>query len=148
MRVAIDTNVLAYAVGVNGDVRKKAALDVVSALPQEAVYVPIQVLEELFFLMTRRVGYPASTARAIVLEWCDAFSPIETSLAVLLGAADLVNDHHLNFWDAIIVRAAVEANCRLLLSEDMQDGFTWEGVTVVNPFRKPYEPLFGALVAV
>ncbi|WP_205963481.1 PIN domain-containing protein [Roseicella aquatilis] len=33
--------------------------------------------------------------------------------------------------------SAAEAECRLLLSEDIQDGFTWRGVTVRNPFAAP-----------
>jgi predicted nucleic acid-binding protein len=37
--------------------------------------------------------------------------------------------------DAIILAAAVEARCDLLLSEDLQDGFAWRGVVVTNPFR-------------
>ncbi len=31
-------------------------------------------------------------------------------------------------------RSARAADCTLLLTEDMQDGFTWRGVTVRNPF--------------
>jgi hypothetical protein len=29
---------------------------------------------------------------------------------------------------------AAKGSCRLLLSEDLQDGFSWRGVTVANPF--------------
>ncbi|TIP50920.1 MAG: PIN domain-containing protein, partial [Mesorhizobium sp.] len=36
--------------------------------------------------------------------------------------------------------------CRLLLSEDLQDGFTWGGVTVVNPFASPRHALLDALL--
>ncbi len=38
-------------------------------------------------------------------------------------------------------RATAEAECRILLSEDMQDGVTWRGLTVVNPFVQPPSPL-------
>jgi hypothetical protein len=33
--------------------------------------------------------------------------------------------------------AASQSDCRLLLSEDFQEGFTWAGVTVVDPFSSP-----------
>jgi predicted nucleic acid-binding protein len=36
----------------------------------------------------------------------------------------------------VIPSAAGAAGCRLLLSEDLQDGFTWNGVTVANSFAK------------
>ena len=47
---------------------------------------------------------------------------------------ELATSHQLSLWDAIMLAAAAQAGCRLLLSEDMQDGFTWRGVTVRNPF--------------
>jgi predicted nucleic acid-binding protein len=58
---------------------------------------------------------------------------------------DLMLDHGLAVWDAIILATAAEAGCRVLLSEDMQDGFTWGGVTIVNPFASPPHPLLDDL---
>ncbi|HEV2396631.1 MAG TPA: hypothetical protein VGS27_06805 [Candidatus Sulfotelmatobacter sp.] len=46
----------------------------------------------------------------------------------------------------MILSAAAAGSCRLLLSEDLQDGFTWNGVTVVNPFAaKKHDLLTGLL---
>jgi predicted nucleic acid-binding protein len=42
--------------------------------------------------------------------------------------------------------AASQAGCRLLLSEDLQEGFTWAGVTVVNPFSSPRHALLETLL--
>src|SRR5437660_738942 len=72
--------------------------------------------------------------RAAILAWRDAFPLIETSASIMLAATDLAIDHRLGIWDAVILAAAAAAGCRLLLSEDLQDGFTWNGVTVTNPF--------------
>jgi len=46
VRVALDTNVLAYAEGVNGRDRKQATLRLFERLPQDAVVVPVQALGE------------------------------------------------------------------------------------------------------
>jgi predicted nucleic acid-binding protein len=51
-------------------------------------------------------------------------------------------------WDALIMSVAAENKCRLLISEDFQNGFTWRGVTVVNPFdtkAKTYKLLASAI---
>jgi predicted nucleic acid-binding protein len=64
----------------------------------------------------------------------------------MMMAADLAADHHFGIWDAVILSAASQAGCRLLLSEDLQDGFTWGGVTVVNPFASPRHALLDALL--
>lgn len=55
--------------------------------------------------------------------------------------------HRLGIWDALILSAAADAGCRLLLSEDLQDGFTWGGVTVANPFAASRHPLLEALLS-
>lgn len=133
MRVALDTNILAYAEGVNGVAAKKSALDIIEKLPAEDTFLPVQVLGELFRVLTSKAKRPPERARAAILSWQDTFPLIETSPAIMLTAADLAVDHHFVIWDAVILSAAAAAGCRLLLSEDMQNGFTWGGVTVANP---------------
>jgi predicted nucleic acid-binding protein len=144
--VALDTNVLAYAEGVNGSAMKKAALELVENLPQSSVVLPVQALGELFQLLVRKAGRSPVEARRAVLGWRNAFALMETSPKVLLAALDLTT-RQFSIWDAVILCAAAEADCRLLLSEDMQDGFVWKGVTVVNPFAKSKHPLLQAILA-
>ncbi len=146
MRVAFDTNVLAYAEGTNGVERRDAAVAVIRRLPQEGAVIPVQVLGELFNVLVRKGGRSRRDARDALLSWRDTFPVVETSPEVLLSAADLAADHQLSIWDAVILATAAQAGCRLLLSEDLQDGFTWAGVTVVNPFRAPRHALLDALL--
>ena len=146
MRVALDTNVLAYAEGINGAERRNAALALIPRLPQEAAIVPVQVLGELFNVLVRKGGKSRSDARDALLSWRDAASVVETSPEAMLAAADLATDHQLGIWDAVILSAAAQSGCRLLLSEDLQEGFTWAGVTVVNPFASPQHALLQALL--
>jgi predicted nucleic acid-binding protein len=80
------------------------------------------------------------------LSWRDALPVVETSPEIMLAAADLATDHQLGIWDAVILSAASRSGCRLLLSEDFQEGFTWAGVTVVNPFASPQHALLQALL--
>jgi predicted nucleic acid-binding protein len=146
MRLALDTNILAYAEGVNGAPMKKAALQLLEKLPEGATLLPVQTLGELFSLLVRKAGRTATQARAAILTWRDAFPLIETSPAVILAAADLATDHQLDIWDAVILSSAAEAGCRLLLSEDLHPGFTWRGVTVANPFAPTKNELLAALL--
>ena len=103
MRVALDTNVLAYAEGVNGGLMKELALRLVQRLPAQTTLLPIQSIGELFRVLVRKAGRSPSRARAAILSWCDSFPLIETSDSVLFGALDLAADHRLNIWDAIIL---------------------------------------------
>jgi predicted nucleic acid-binding protein len=146
MRVALDTNVLAYAEGVNGAPLRKAAIAIIEKLSRENTFIPVQALGELFHVLVRKAGRGPERARAAILSWQDAFSLIETTPAVMLSASDLAADHNLKIWDAVILSAAAAAGCRLLLSEDMHAGFTWNGVTVVNPFAEPRHKLLAELI--
>jgi predicted nucleic acid-binding protein len=147
VRIAFDTNVLAYAEGINGVERRDAAVNLIRRLPQEAAVVPVQVLGELFNVLVRKGGKSRSDARDTLLSWRDTFPVAETSPEVMLGAADLAADHQLGIWDAVILSTASQAGCRLLLSEDFHEGFTWGGVTAVNPFSSSRHALLRALLA-
>ena len=146
MRVALDTNVLAYAEGVNGAQMRKAALELVEKLPEGTALLPVQTLGELFNLLVRKAKRSPGRARKAILSWRDAFPLVETSADVMLAAADLATDHQLSIWDSVVLSAAAESGCRLLLTEDMQEGFTWKGVTVTNPFATPKHELLAALL--
>ena len=147
MRVALDTNVLAYAQGINGDAMKKTALTLIGALPVGAVVLPAQVIAELFQILIRKGQLVPAQARTAILSWCNVFPVAETSLPVLLGAAELAVTHRFSFWDGMVLASASEAGCRLLLSEDLQPGFTWNAVTVANPFATAKHPLLQNLLS-
>jgi predicted nucleic acid-binding protein len=147
MRVALDTNVLAYAEGVNDDGRRDQAIALTDRLTQLTVFIPVQVLGELFRVLVRKGGRSVKQARERVIGWGDSFALIETSQPILQAAIDLAEAHQFSIWDAIVVAAAAKAECRLLLSEDMQDGFTWNGLTIANPFSETPHPLFEAMLA-
>jgi hypothetical protein len=49
-------------------------------------------------------------------------------------AREVERRHALSWWDSLIVAAAEQQNCALLLTEDLQDGFVCGTVTVRNPF--------------
>lgn len=147
MNVAIDTNVLAYAEGLNDETKRGVAVDLLERLVPESTLLPVQVLGELFHVLVRKAKRSKATASDAVLSWGDAFPLIESTGDVLLAATDLTRAHQFGLWDALILSAAADAKCRLLLSEDLQDGFTWRGVTVANPFAPDRHPLLEALVS-
>jgi predicted nucleic acid-binding protein len=147
INVALDTNVLAYAENLNGEARKRAALDLLDKLTPDTTLIPAQALCELYHVLVKKARRSREAADSAVQSWGDAFPIIETSGPVISLAMSLAAHHRLGVWDAVMLAAAAEANCRLLLSEDLQDGFNWSGVTVVNPFASPMHPLLRAALS-
>lgn len=146
MRVALDTNILAYAEGLGDEARCAAALRLIEQLPMNEVVLPAQTLGELARVLTGKAKRSAADTRSAVLSWSDSFEVADSTWQAFQAALDLTVDHHLPIWDALILAVAAENQCRLLLSEDFQDGFTWRGLTVVNPFTAPSSSLLNALL--
>ena len=148
MRVALDTNVLAYAEGLGDDVRCQLASDLISKLDPINSLVPVQVLGELSRILTSKLKKSSADVRELLLSWSDAVVVADTTWTAFQSAIDLTVDHQISMWDALIMSVAAENKCRLLISEDFQNGFTWRGVTVVNPFdtkAKTYKLLASAI---
>jgi predicted nucleic acid-binding protein len=146
MRVGLDTNVLVYAEGLNDAARKGTILRLLRRVPPENVHLPVQAVAELFHVLVTKGSVAPADAKNAVLRWCDQYSLVDTSEAVLLSAMELSSQHRLRTWDAIIMAAAASVGCRLLLSEDLHDSFTWNGVTIVNPFAPKPNPLLTELL--
>jgi len=147
VKVALDTNFLACAEGVNGADRRAVALDLVRRLPAGSAVIPVQVLGELFNVVVRKAGRSRNEVREALQGWRDAFPVADTTAEAMQAAVDLATDHKFGIWDAVILSVSSQAGCRLLLSEDMQEGFTWGGVTVVNPFAATRHALLEALLS-
>ena len=137
MRVALDTNILAYLAGVSRSAEDDSKVDQVRDLVERladsaTLLAPAQTLGELFVVL-RRCGTLPDQAREIVLRYAEAFTPSASEGQTVVAALDLAVNHKFQFWDALIVTSAVDAGCSMLLSEDMQDGFVVRGLTIANP---------------
>ena len=134
-RSFIDTNILVYADDAFDSRKQQLAIDLVVDLRtrQEAV-LSTQVLQEYFINATRKLGLEAHIARQRVTQF-GRFELIQPTLAMLLAAMDLQQNHSLSFWDALIVQTASAARCGVLYSEDMQAGARIGNVLIINPFN-------------
>jgi predicted nucleic acid-binding protein len=146
LRVAVDTNVLLYAEGIDDPVRQERARFWLAALTGgHDTILPVQVLAELAAVLLRKRRMSAVAVGEVLASYSATANVVATSPDTLGAALDLIAAHGLSFWDAVILATAAEAGCDLLLSEDMQDGFVWRGVTVANPFAAMPHPLLTAL---
>ena len=61
---------------------------------------------------------------------------VNNDLELIEQAIDISIISQLSFWDSLIIAAAEKANCEFIFSEDLNNGQTYRGVTVINPFVK------------
>jgi len=135
-REFIDSNVLVYGHSATSGQRRERASALLARLwESETGCLSIQVLQESFVTLTRKVPEPLPSAQAGKLveeygQWI-VHSPLA---ADLVAAIDLSTKLRISFWDAMILRSAHSLGCQTLWTEDLNDGQSYAGVTVRNPF--------------
>ena len=133
-RTFLDTNVLVYSDDPRDPAKQQAALNLIKVhLRQRTGVVSLQVLQEYFVSATRKLKLDAALARRRV-EVFAKFHIAEPTVNDVLAAIDLHRLHGFSYYDALVLRMAIQAGCRILLSEDMQHGQIVDGVRIVNPF--------------
>ena len=145
MRAAIDGNVMIYAEGLTEDSRNLVAQNLLKTISPDQIVIPLQAVAETVRWLIKRARKPLSLAANSAKFWSTNYFAQATDLNVLNAAMELMTQNRLQVFDSIILAAAAESGADLLLSEDMQDGFTWRGVTVVNPFLPKPSPLLQRL---
>jgi predicted nucleic acid-binding protein len=125
----LDTNVLLYLLSSDA-----AKADRAEALAAAGGVISVQVLNEFVSVASRKLRMSMSEIRE-VLSAIRAVCAVEPVLIEThdLGL-DLAQRFGLTIYDALIVAAALLAKCRIVYSEDLQDGQIIEGLTVRNPF--------------
>lgn len=147
MRVACDSNIIVYVEGAGDSRRCEIARSLIRSLDPESVVVPVQAIGEAYNVLVKKKRWPSSQARATVVSWLASYNSVGTDATVMGSAVEIADRHRLSIWDAVMLAIASQAGCTLLLTEDMQDGFQWRGVTIVNPFAAEPNPAYARLIA-
>ena len=130
-KVFFDTNVLLYTIG-QDDARTPTA----EALLLRGGLISVQVLNELASVAYRKLRMPwpeVTEALAAIRILCP--SPLPITEETHDAALRLAKQHGFHIYDALIVVAALEADCVTLYTEDLQDGQVIDGrLTIRNPF--------------
>lgn len=125
-----DTNVVVYAFQ-DGALKQQAALDLLAAGGMTSV----QVLNEFANVARRKLGFDWTQIEDAVAAICVLLpDPTPLRLQTHTRALKIANRFGVSFYDALVVATAVESNCAVLYTEDLQDGQRIEGTKVLNPF--------------
>lgn len=134
MRRFFDTNVLVYSRDLDEPVKRALARALVAdAIEEEGFVVSTQVLLEFYATSVRRGLLGAPQALELVRLWA-AHDTVPQTPDLVTRGLELHQAHSLSLWDGLIVQAALDARCDVLLSEDLQHGRRFGSLEVVNPF--------------
>jgi predicted nucleic acid-binding protein len=138
-RCFIDTNIIVYANDRREKVKQDLAVALVSRLIRERNgVISTQVLQEYANVALSKLGQEADTVlRQIwLLESLRLIVPFPHLVRRSVEIHQIYGTH---FWDGGIIAAAEEGGCDLVLSEDLNEGQSYIGIQVLNPFSRGFD---------
>ena len=126
----LDTSILIYLLA-KGDPRADTAESVLTA----GGYISVQVLNEFAAVARRKfkLTFPQiEQALADIQVFCE--TPLPVSVEVHQAGLKIAARYGLQIYDSMMVAAAHECGCAVLLSEDMQNGQKLGSLRIRNPF--------------
>lgn len=118
-RVFLDTNVLIYAYSSTEPEKKEKVLAI---LENENVFLSTQVINEFIWVMNRKYDIPLSSLEIITNSLFELYGMAFIGKQTINKAIGFSKDLKYSYWDSLMLAAALEADCGILYSEDMQHG--------------------------
>ena len=130
-RIALDSNILIY----NHDLDNENKRLIARGLFKETPVVSSQVISEYLNVMKRDFKMQKQELMYLCTLWLEKCSVQPVVLSTMKLAQSLITRYDFQMFDGIIIAAALEANCNIIYSEDMQHGQVIEKtLKIVNPF--------------
>lgn len=135
-RQFVDTNIFVYAYDKGNGIKQKLARRLITDLWENYQgCISIQVLQELYVTITKKVAIPLSpgTASQIITD-LSVWNHHVPDAGDVLEAINIQQRYGISFWDAMIVNSAWKTGCSVIWTEDLNSGQVYGNVKVYNPF--------------
>jgi predicted nucleic acid-binding protein len=134
--VFIDTNVLIYAVDDRDKEKRDRAREwLTHCWENRCGRLSVQVLNEFYVNVRKKIdGVGAIALAKEDIRRYALWKPLPIDEAIIESAWRIETRYAFSYWDSLVVAAAQQQECALLLSEDMQDGQVLDRLKIVNPF--------------
>ena len=136
---AVDTNVFVYSVDVDEPSKRTNARELLQQFlvnPPETILL-WQVIGEFLNCLRRweRQGrISAADVEDNIRDVLTGFPIALPTTNIIPLSLSLSSRYSLSHWDSMLIAACVEAGVDRLYSEDLDDGMTYDSVTIANPF--------------
>lgn len=138
-KVFIDSNIWLYALieeqGLND--KFKHVLAERLFLENENIQVSVQVVNEVSINLMRKAKKDNDFIFKFIHDLVNTYTVHAQTTAELITAATLRLNYSLSYWDSLVVASAINSECSILYSEDMQDGLQVnEKLKIINPLKQ------------
>jgi len=135
----LDTNIFVYTFdSVASDKQRIARQLVAKALNSQQGLISYQVVQEFLNVATRKLSPPLKPVDAntyldkVLTPLCEFFPCI----GYYAKALKISEQWKYSLYDSLIITAAIETECEILYTEDLQHKQAIQGLTIINPFHQ------------
>ena len=131
-RIFVDRNIFIYAYSETEPQKRRIALKILNS---KGLVISTQVVNEFIWVMQRKFGVPRPKLQIIGNKLLNRFDVTLVNLTTIESALSIFVSYKYSYWDSLIIASALESNCSILYTEDMQNGQIIEDkLKIVNPF--------------
>jgi predicted nucleic acid-binding protein len=134
-KITLDTNILIYAIDSSQGKKHLLAGKLLLKAASGRHPLMLQALNEFAAVVRKKRLMSLSTLKKIIDYHRSAFVLEPPVIDDLIDAVQANEDHNLPVWDALLWATARRSGCKIIFSEDFQDGREIGGVRFVNPFK-------------
>ena len=96
---------------------------------------PGKVIKEFSNVLLRKTSISLQSIQEIISEIIGITDIVSEDIELIFASFDIHKRYGFSFYDSLIISAAINSKCQVLLSEDIQDRQIINGkLTIINPF--------------
>jgi predicted nucleic acid-binding protein len=134
-KIFLDSNILIYCYSNSELDKQKIARSIFENTND--IYISIQVINEVTNILFKKLKLATTDIINTILQISNLVTTFNFDINTQLEAIKIKEKYKLQYYDALIIATALENDCTVLYSEDMQNGLIInDTLTIVNPFKK------------
>jgi len=133
----LDTNIFIYSFNKSDTKKQKFAYELIQkALSTHSGCISFQVIQEFLNVATQKFEIPLKEQDCIlyVINVLKPMCEVASSIKLYINALEIQQRWKYSFYDSLIISAALESNCKILYTEDLQHDHTIQSLRIINPF--------------
>jgi predicted nucleic acid-binding protein len=128
----LDTNILVYSYSISNEIKYERAIEI---MQYNSCYISTQVISEFCNVLTKKMRFNPLKIKNLTSEFDLYFNIFTVNKNTTEKALDILDRYGYSYYDSLILSSALESNCSILYSEDLQHGQVIENsLKIINPF--------------
>lgn len=134
-KIFLDSNILVYSSLEDDKEKHDNVLHFLGTIKGKVIFISTQVANEVYVSLLKH-ELKDEDIQNIVSKIIDIYNTSIITINTIRSAWNLKTQYNLSYWDSLIVASALESGCKVLYTEDMQDGLVINNmITIRNPFK-------------